>query len=740
MFVSSFCMIARRFHLLSLLSLTLSLGSAGSVFAGQRPISFVNEVLPHLIKAGCAGGNCHAKPEGQNNFKLSVFGYDPAHDYREIVQDGRGRRVFLAAPEESLLVKKAIGAVPHEGGARITRGSGPYELLLAWIRQGVPFEIPGEAKLQSVTLTPREGIYTKSAKQALKVEATFSDGSIQDVTHLTEFLSQNKELAEVDEEGHVTVGTTSGEGVIVARYMGLVDIARITVPADVKLPDAAYAKLPEHNEIDKLVHERHRKLGLLPSGTCSDEEFLRRVSLDLIGMLPPVEITRTFLADTRPDRRERLVNDLLKHPNYADHWAVKWGDLVRPNPSRVGVKPVYLLDDWLRQAFRQNTPYDQMVRDLLTAEGSTHEHGPVALFRDKRDPADMGAFVSQIFLGVRLDCAKCHHHPSEKWGQEDYYSLAAFFAQMKRKGQAISAPISGEVEHWWAGSTGNVTHPVTDAVMVPKPPDGPEMPYVEGQDPRTRLLDWMAASNNPFFAKAIVNRIWADFMGRGIVDPVDDFRASNPPSNEALIDWLANDFASNGFDLQHLMRCIVLSHTYQLSAEPNQHNLADTQNFARFQKRRLTAEVLMDAVADLTGVRDSFQGMAPGSRAVQTWNHKLKSDFLDAFGRPNASQECPCERERKSSVVQALHLMNSSDLQTKLASKEGRVSQLAADATLSEPKLVTEIYLAAYSRLPEAEELQTALRFFTHPGATRQTAAEDLTWALINSAEFVFNH
>ena len=727
----------------TLLLLGLGLSPAVPAWADgekPRPVSFVNDILPHLIKAGCANGNCHAKPEGQNNFKLSVFGYDPEHDYREVVMDGRGRRVFLAAPEESLLVKKALGEVPHEGGQRVKPGSETHQLLLRWIREGVPFEQPGEARVQAVSLTPREGSYTRGAKQPLQVTATFSDGSQKDVTALTEFLSQDKEMAEVDEHGVVTVGSQTGEGVVVARYMGLVDIARITVPADTRLPDSVYTALPEHNEIDKLVHARHRKLGLLPSATCGDEEFLRRVSLDLIGMLPPADLTRTFLADQRSDKRERLVNQLLQHLNYADHWAVKWGDLIRPNPSRVGVKPVYLLDDWLRTAFRQNLPYDQMVRELLTAEGSSHEHGPVAVFRDKRDPADMGAFVSQIFLGVRLDCAKCHHHPSEKWGQEDYYSLAAFFAQMKRKGQAISAPISGEVEHWWAGGSGQVTHPVTDAVMTPKPPDGPEMPYVEGQDPRQRLLDWMSASDNPFFAKAIVNRVWADFLGRGIVEPVDDFRASNPPTNPELLDWLAQDFAAHGYDLKHLMKTIVLSHTYQLSAEPNAHNLADTKNFSRFQKRRLTAEVLADAVGDLTGVRDTYQGLAPGARAVQTWNHKLRSDFLDAFGRPNASQECPCERERKSSVVQALHLMNSSDLQTKLASKEGRIAKLAADTALPEPKLVTEIYLAAYARLPEAEELQTALRFFSQPGATRQTAAEDLAWALINSAEFVFTH
>ncbi len=724
-----------RLCLLALAPLTLALFASGS----ERPVSFIHEVMPHLQKAGCAAGNCHAKPEGQNNFKLSVFGYDPANDYHEIMRDDRGRRVFLAAPEESLLLKKATGSVPHEGGARISKGSLPYQLIITWLQQGAPAKLADEATLLSVSVTPRESIYKKGQKQPLKVVATYSDGKTQDVTSLTEFLSQDKEIAQVDEHGLVEVGSTSGEGVVLVRFMGHVDVARITVPADKLLPNDKYAQLPANNDVDRLVHARHQKLGLLPSETCTDEEFLRRASLDAIGLLPTPERAKAFLTDTRPDKRDLYIRELLEHPNYADHWAVKWGDLIRPNPSRVGVKPVYLLDQWLREAFRQNMPYDEMVKQLLTAEGSTHEHGPVAIFRDKREAIDASAFVSQIFLGVRLDCAKCHHHPSEKWTQEDYYQLAAFFGQMGRKGQAISAPISGEPEYWWYSGKGQVQHPITEAVMVPKPPDGPEMPYVAGQDPRARLTDWMASSDNPFFAKAIVNRLWSEFLGRGIVDPVDDFRVSNPPTNPALLDWLAQDFIAHGYDLKHLIRTILSSRTYQLSAQPNEHNLTDTKNFSRSIKRRLSAEVLLDALGDLTGVRETFSGLPPGSRAVQTWNHKLDSTFLDAFGRPNASMECPCERERKSSVIQALHLMNSNDLQAKLNAKEGKISMLVK-SNLTEPQLVQEIYLAAYNRLPKAEELQTALKFYTSPGTSRQTATEDLAWALINSAEFVFNH
>ncbi len=722
-----------HFILLALLPVT------GQLCADDRPVSFTNDVLPHLIKAGCASGNCHAKPEGQNNFKLSVFGYDPRHDYEEIVRDNRGRRISAFAPEASLLLKKATGAIPHEGGKLIEEGSQAYQDLLNWIRQGTEFSVSSEAQLLSVTAAPHRDTYKKGERQQLKVTAHYSDKSQRDVTALADYLSQNGEIATVSKDGALEVGSLSGEGVLVVRYMGHVDMVRVTVPSEKVLPENLYTNLPVYNEIDRLVYARHRKLGLLPSATCDDETFLRRASLDLIGRLPNAQQTREFISDRRADKRARLVDRLLEDPNYADHWAVKWGDLIRPNPSRVGVKPVYLLDQWIRDSFRQNKPYDQMVRELLTAEGSSHQYGPVAMLRDKRDPVDTSAFVGQIFLGVRLDCAKCHHHPSEKWTQEDYYQLAAFFARMKRKGQAISAPISGEPEYWWSGGTGVITHPVTEAVMTPKPPLGPEMPYVEGQDSRERLMDWMTASNNPFFAKAIVNRIWSDLLGRGMVDPVDDFRVSNPPTNEALLEWLAQDFINSGFDFKHLLRTIASSHTYQLSSEPNEYNVADTQNYSRFLKRRMSAEVLLDAVNDLTGVKDQYQGLPVGSRAVQTWNHKLPSDFMDAFGRPNASLECPCERDRKSSVVQALHLMNSSNLQNKLSAANGRITEIAkTDA--SNIELITEVYLSTYNRMPEEPELRTALRFFSNAGNTRQGALEDLAWSLINSAEFVFNH
>jgi hypothetical protein len=381
-----------------------------------------------------------------------------------------------------------------------------------------------------------------------------------------------------------------------------------------------------------------------------------------------------------------------------------------------------------------------MVRELLTAQGNSHQSGPIAVARDKRDPVDAGGFVSQIFLGVRMECAKCHHHPSEKWAQEDYYQLAAFFGKMRSRGQGISAPISGEVEMWWYDASGKgVAHPITEAVMTPKVPDGPELPYVAGVDPRVQLVDWMVDPKNPFFARAIVNRVWGEFMGKGIVDPVDDFRASNPPSNPALLDWLASDFVAHGFDLKHLMRTIMATAAYQRSSLPSESNVADQRNFSRSLRRRLPAEVLLDAVGDLTGASDLLGGLPQGSRAVQTWNHKLGSEFMDAFGRPNSSLECPCERERKPTVVQSLHLMNSTGLQTKLTAAKGRVAAWAASQK-SPAEIVREVYLSAYAREPGADELLAASSYFTREGASRAEAVQDLVWAVINTGEFVFNH
>jgi len=705
----------------------------------NAPVSFVNDVLPILSKAGCNAGQCHAKPEGQNGFKLSVFAYDPKSDYREIVKDARGRRVFPAFGEHSLILQKPTLSIPHEGGERLGVGSKPYQTLVRWIEQGMLYSAPNEPALQRITVSPGERRYRKGDQQALTVQAHYSDGSSRDITELADFKSNEKDIATVNENGLVTVGKLSGEGVIVVRFMGLVEVSRVSVPPERSLPEALYTALPVHNFIDELAYARFKTLGLLPSDACADAEFIRRASLDAIGVLPAPDEARRFLEDDSPDKRAKWIDRLLQHPAYADHWATKWADLLRPNPDRAGVKSVFMLDQWLRESFRQNKPYDQFVREILIAQGSTHRYGPTVIFRDRREPQDITTLVSQIFLGVRLECAKCHHHPNEKWSQDDFYQFAAYFAEMKRKGTGISPPISGDFEVFYHAPGGQVKHPVTEAVMRPKPPDGAPVKFEQEIDPRRALADWVTAADNPFFARAVVNRIWAEFFGRGFVDPVDDFRTSNPPTHEPLLDALAKDFVRHGCDLKHLMRTIMRSHLYQLSSLPNEHNLTDPRNFSRAYRRRLPAEVLADAVADVTGVPTSFLGLTGGSRAKEAWNYKITSEFMDAFGRPNSSSDCPCERDTKPSVVQALHMMNANELQTKIAHAEGRAKRLAATERTTK-EIINEIYLAAYCRFPTPEELSLASRAFAAEGATRQSATEDVMWALLNSAEFVFNH
>ncbi len=797
-------------------------GLAGSSNAAA-PLSFGRDVLPVLARAGCAAGTCHAKPEGQNGFKLSVFSYDPKHDYAEIVKDTRGRRVFPAASDESLLLRKPLGLVAHEGGKRFEVGSETHLLLRRWIQEGMSFALTNEPSLERLTIFPNERRYQHGASQRLRLEAVYSDGSVRDVTRLAAFESNDKEIAQVDESGRLSVGQITGQGVIVARYMGLVAASRVVVPSERVLPVEQFTTLPRQNFIDDLAYAQFQRLGLFPSDLSSDVEFLRRASLDALGVLPtPADVNAVLAWSGKPDRstevsqsgpaltpalspgergkvtapadstrtsprfsptpdsprqsdagirtgatgdslssgkragvragspsealeaevqarRRALIDQLLERPEFADYWANKWADLLRPNPDRVGVKSVLTLDEWLRASFRADKPYDQFVREILLTEGSNHRDGPAVVYRDRRDPPELTTMFSQLFLGTRLECAKCHHHPNEKWSQDDFYQFAAFFGPVKQKGAGLSPPISAGRETFYFAPGGEVKHPVTGKVMSPRAPDGPVLKPADGTDPRAALADWLTSTNNPFFARAAVNRVWATFFGRGLVEPVDDFRSSNPCVNEPLLDALAADFAAHGYHLKNLIRTIVGSRLYQLSSTPNESNLADTKNFSRAYRRRLPAEVLLDAVNDATGVPDTFVATAPGTRAMQTWSYKIESPFMDAFTRPNPSSDPPCERDRQMSVVQSLHLMNAQNLQAKLSNPAGRVRKLAEGAR-PPPEVVHELYLSTLGRPPTTAELQVATAAFSAKNATRQTATEDVFWALLNSPEFVFNH
>ena len=705
------------------------------------PLSFRRDILPIMSRAGCNGGSCHAKPNGQNSFALSVFASDPKSDYHEVVVDARGRRVFPGFPSESLLLQKATLKIPHKGGKRLDEDSLFYREIVRWIQSGMPYELENEPHLNELVIQPTEGRYEPGSSHQLRVEAHYDDGSYRDITHMAEYAVSDKELIKVSEEGQVRFLESSGEAVILTRYGGHIGQAKVTVPKRRSSDHEIGQDWVINNLIDEQALVHFQSLGLTPSTLCTDSEFIRRAFLDGIGRLPTIDESRSFLADPKPDKRQLWIKRILNDPLYGDFWANKWADLLRPNPDRVGVKSVFLLDRWLRDEFRKNTPYDEFVRKIIEHRGSNHGEGPGVIYRDRRTPTDRSSLFGQLFLGVRMECARCHHHPFERWSQGDYYQFAAFFGPMKQKGAGLSPPISAGTEVFYYRPGGTVKHPITDEVMLPKAPDGPELELAQKQDPRVELSNWLTSADNPYFARAIVNRVWGEFFSRGFVNPVDDFRDSNPPVNQPLLDALAADFVAHGYDLKHLMTVILESRLYQLSSEPTEGNLADTKNFSRYYRKRLPAEVLLDAISDVTRVPESFDGLPPGSRAIETWTYKIQSHFLDAFSRPNSSSDPPNERDTRSSVVQALHLMNSDKLQEKLSAPEGWIASLA-QSDLSHEAIITDLYLATYSRYPDPIESEIASNVLANTKDTkeRQAAIEDLLWALINTAEFVFNH
>lgn len=704
----------------------------------RRAVTFERDVEPILTRAGCNAGACHGKARGQNGFALSLLGFDPAHDYEAIVKEAGGRRVSRLMPAESLLLAKAAAWVPHGGGVRLVPGTTAYETVLRWIAAGTPRTPADAPRVDRIAVEPTERTLKHGESFPLRVAAHFTDGSTEDVTSMAAFASSEPALVKVDAEGRVTAGPIPGDATVSARFVGLFANCDVNIPLPGAVAPARYDSLPRSNFIDEHVWAKHRKLGLWPSAPAGDATYLRRAYLDVIGRLPSPDEARRFLDDPSPDKRGRLVDRLLDRPEYADHWANKWVDLLRPNPYRVGIKAVLNLDGWIRDAFRRNLPYDRFVYEIVTARGSTFEQGPATVFRDRREPEEIAPMVSQLFLGIRLECAKCHHHPFESWDQAQFYEFAAYFARVGRKGTGLSPPISGSEEIIYTGKSGSVKHPLTGQVLPPRALFG-SAPVSEDPDadPREALARWMTAPENPYFARVIVNRVWAEIMGRGIVDPVDDLRATNPPSNGPLLEALAGDFRRHGYDLKHLIRTVLSSSVYALSSEPDDRNVADTRNFSRHYRHRLRAEVLLDAISDVTGVPDTFAAAPPGSHASAIWTHRVPSLFLDTFGRPDPNQDPPCERTPDTSVVQALHLMNAPELHRKITSDAGRAARLARGKQVPRA-IVEELYLLAYSRRPTDEEMAVGVSLFEGPGADRKAAIEDLLWALINSAEFVF--
>lgn len=731
--VRSRCLVAVAVVLASAVSQPVTAAGSPGV-----PATFERDIMPMLTARGCNSGGCHGKSGGQNGFALSLLGFDPEGDYRALVMQSRGRRVNAAAPEESLLIRKGTGEVPHGGGRRLDPDGDDVRTLRAWIAAAAPRDPPGAATLSHITLAPEPRSLRPGESVRIAVTAHDSDGSTRDVTTVTAFASNEPVIVAVAADGTLTAGSLPGEASIMARFMGHIATWNTIVPRPGAIDPGAWDALPVKNFVDELAWKKHRALNVLPSEPADDATFLRRAYLDCIGRLPTPDEARGFLADTAPEKRDRLVDALLERPEYADRWANLWADLLRPNPYRVGIKATLSLDTFLRDAFARNLPHDRFVEELLTATGSVWRNGAAVIYRDRRSPDEIVTMASQLFLGVRLECAKCHQHPFEVYGQGDFYGLAAYFARVGYQGTGLSPPISGGEESVVVKTSGDVKHPLTDAVLPPKPL-GAEATASDALPPdrRQALMAWLRSSDHPTFAAAAVNRIWAEFFGRGLVDPVDDFRATNPPSNPELLDALAAEYRSLGFDQKRLIATIMKSHLYGLSALPNDTNAGDHRNFSRHYRRRLRAEVAADAIDDVTGVPSSYAGTPPGTRAAQLWTHRSGSIFLDVFGRPDPNQDPPCERLEDATVVQAMHLMNGTHLHGKVTADGGRAATLAAGDAAPEA-IIEELYLAAFARRPTAEETQRLLPEFAREGGSRRQAAEDILWALLNTPEFVY--
>ncbi len=713
--------------------LKASTSVAVSHFQIDRPLNFTNDIVPVLTKFGCNAGGCHGKASGQNGFKLSLLGFDPVGDHDSLVKEGRGRRVFLAAPERSLLLTKPTGQTPHGGGRKFDTQSPAYKLLMRWLVQGAPFGKKDDPTVAQIQVSPSSPTMGRSERQQLRVIARYTDDSIKDVTREAEFKSQQPDILVVNGAGLVSTLEATGEGTVMVRYMGQVDVARVTVPFGQAPPESAYAHFQPKGFVDELVLKKWHKLGIAPSPVCSDEEFLRRASIDAIGTLPTPDEVRKFVAEPSPDKREHLVDQLLEHNEYASYWAIQWGDLLR-NKRRYGdgyKRGTFAFAAWIRDAFVQNVPYDQFVRGILTAQGDVSDSPPVVWYREVRNVTHQVNDTSQLFLGMRIQCANCHHHPYEKWSQDDYWGFAAHFARLGQKQGAVANENAIFVR-----KDGGMNQPRTGRSMKPKPLGAPETEFVRGEDPRQSLVDWMTNPENPYFARAIVNRMWAHFLGLGLVEAVDDMRVTNPPTNPELLNALAKDFIAHKFDLKHLIRTIMNSRTYQLSSAPSPFNAKDRQNYARYFPRRLAAEVLSDAVDAATGSSERFGGFPAGTRAIDLPDEAINSYFLDVFGRSQRETACECERSKAPNLAQLLHLMNSPETQNKISN--GRVERMIKEK-LPDEEIARELFLWAFSRQPKADELDAVLGH-VRSATNKKAAFEDVLWSLLSSKEFLFNH
>ena len=704
------------------------------------PVSFDHETLPILAKSGCSGGACHGAPHGKAGFRLSLFGGDPEFDRDALVREARGRRVTPLQPENSLLLRKPTMDLPHMGGRRFATDSQPYQTLHNWIAEGSRVA-PSETTCTKIEVFPtgRDSLMLPRGTQQFRVTATFSDGRRRDVTHIAKFESSDSSVADVNSGGLVR-GQSRGDAAIIVRYLHHIETPLVTCVRNIE--DFEWTAPPVANYVDKHVDAKLRQMQYLPSDICSDAVFLRRVYLDTIGLLPTPEEQKQFLNSDSATKRAELIDALLERPEYARFWAQKWGDLLRISRKQIGLTSVFKFSTWLRNAVADNIPYDQMARSLITAGGSTLKNPAANYYRTSADTNDAMETSAQLFLGTRIQCAKCHNHPFERWTQDNYYGLAAVFHRVERK--KTDHP---EERIIFASTSGDVIHPSTGRVAEPWVPTTGTLSVQTDRDRRAAFADWLVSDENPFFAAVEVNRIWAQVMGTGIVEPFDDFRDSNPPSNPQLLNALAEDFKSHKYDRKHILRTILNSRTYQAHSSTNRFNQSDSRYFSHYRPRRLTAEQLVDALSAVIGAKESFVGVPTGTKATWLPAPDLKPhdrgqlgsiDFLKVFGQPERQSVCECERGDESSLGQALQLLNGKYLHDRLSSDQNRIRQQLRQNVPPET-IITDLYTQALCRQPTVEELTVALQ---HLSSTENKAAalEDICWVVVNKDEFLFQH
>ncbi len=710
------------------LSVPLKVQGAGN----NPPMSFRNDIEPVIMRSGCNSGACHGAASGKNGFKLTLFGFDAAVDYDNLTRDARARRMDAAKPAESLMLLKPTGGVDHEGGTKIEKDGPLYQMVHRWIAEGAnndPAELP---TLTGIEILPPAGVLEGAgATQRFVVQASYSDGTDRDVTDLAVLASGDDAVVAIDGTGLGTSGSR-GETYLMARFGTFAMVSQfISIPADTPLnwPD-----VQPKNFVDEFIHAKLKKMRVAPAEVCSDEVFLRRAYIDTLGVLPTVEEARTFLSDTGPEKRGALIDQLLQRPEFNDVWAMKWAEAlrVRSIANVLDPKAMHRYNDWLRQSIQGNKPINELVRELLGAEGGTFTSPASNFYMVVDQPPQMAENVAQVFMGVQIQCAQCHNHPFERWTMNDYYSFSAFFAQVGKKGS--SDPREFVV---FNRASGEVNHVKSGQVMAPKFLGG-AVPDLAGRDRRAVLAEWLVSPENPWFAKNIANRVWEHFMGRGIIHPTDDVRVSNPPSNKELLDELGKRFVAYNYDMRQLIRDICNSNTYQASTQPRDPAIQDVRNFSVAQVRRLPSEMLLDAISEITETKVKFASLPLGARAVQVADGNAGNYFLQIFGRPTRESACTCERKNEPTLAQTLHLINGDTLTNAIQAGDSRLTKRINEQAPTE-QIVEELYLAAYSRPPRSDEAQLMLDYVAK-APDRSQALQDTYWSILNSKEFVFNH